>query len=214
MKLQRNELIVIVLIIVYIAFFTHPPPSHISNLLESPVGHMVMLLGILYVITYQSLIVGIFLGIAYIMTSSNIIEHLTTFASYAETPEIVDRGVARFGQDSRSLSKINDERLSRGEKALTLTELKKYKADQISASKDKATKNKLPTSNGVPKATTTGIVSSATSGTTSSTSATSGSTAKNATIDLSELKGMDLSKRLVVKPASTSKESFGNFAAF
>lgn len=211
MKLQRNELIVIVLIIVYIAFFTHPPPSHISNLLESPVGHMVMLLGILYVIAYQSLIVGIFLGIAYIMTSSNIIEHLTTFASYAETPEIVDRGVARFGQDSRSLSKINDERLSRGEKALTLTELKKYKADQISASKDKATKNKLPTSNGVPKATTTGIVGSATSGTTSSQ--TQGKT-KDPTIDLSELKGMDLSKRLVVKPASTSKESFGNFAAF
>lgn len=76
MRLTRNELILIAVIIGYVAFFTHPPPSHISNFLESPIGHIVALLGILYVTVYQSLIVGVFLGIAYIMTSPRITEYL------------------------------------------------------------------------------------------------------------------------------------------
>jgi hypothetical protein len=76
MKLQQKELILVGVIIVYIAFFTHPPPSHITNLLESPVGHIVALLGILYVTVYQSLIVGVFLGIAYLMTASRVTEYL------------------------------------------------------------------------------------------------------------------------------------------
>jgi hypothetical protein len=76
MKLTRNELIVVGVIIVYIAFFTHPAPSHITNFLESPIGHIVALLGIAYVIVYQSFIVGLFLGIAYIMTSRSVTEYL------------------------------------------------------------------------------------------------------------------------------------------
>jgi hypothetical protein len=76
MKLQQKELILVGVIIVYIAFFTHPPPSHITNLLESPVGHIVALLGILYVTVYQSLIVGVFLGIAYLMTSPRVTEYM------------------------------------------------------------------------------------------------------------------------------------------
>jgi hypothetical protein len=76
MKLSRNELIIVVLIILYVAFFTHPAPSHITNFLESPVGHAVALLGVFYVTVYQSLIVGIFLGVAYIMTAKNVTEYL------------------------------------------------------------------------------------------------------------------------------------------
>lgn len=76
MRLNKKELILIAVIIGYIAFFTHPPPSHISNFLESPIGHIVALLGILYVAVYQSLIVGVFLGIAYIMTSPRITEYM------------------------------------------------------------------------------------------------------------------------------------------
>ena len=76
MKLTRNELIVVGVIIVYIAFFTHPAPAHITNFLESPIGHIVSLLGIVYVIAYQSFIVGLFLGIAYIMTSRSVTEYL------------------------------------------------------------------------------------------------------------------------------------------
>jgi hypothetical protein len=76
MRLNQKELILIAVIIGYIAFFTHPPPSHITNLLESPIGHVVALLGILYVTVYQSLIVGVFLGIAYIMTTPKVTEYM------------------------------------------------------------------------------------------------------------------------------------------
>ena len=60
----------------YIAFFTHPAPAHIANFLESPFGHIVALLGIAYVLVYQSFIVGIFLGIAYIMTTRSVTEYM------------------------------------------------------------------------------------------------------------------------------------------
>jgi hypothetical protein len=76
MKLSRNELVLVVLVILYVAFFTHPPPSHFVNLLESPVGHAVALLGIFYVTVYQSLILGIFLGVAYIMTAKHVTEYM------------------------------------------------------------------------------------------------------------------------------------------
>lgn len=76
MKLTRNELIVVGVVILYVAFFTHPAPSHITNFLESPIGHIVSLLGIAYVLVYQSFIVGIFLGIAYIMTTKSVTEYL------------------------------------------------------------------------------------------------------------------------------------------
>lgn len=76
MRLSRNTLIAVGAIIIYIAFFSNPPPSHIQNFLESPVGHMVMLLLILYTATYQSLIVAIFLGIAYIMTARRVTEYM------------------------------------------------------------------------------------------------------------------------------------------
>jgi len=76
MKLSAFELGAIGLLIVYVAFFTHPPPSLITSLLSTPVGHGVVLLVILYVATYHSMILGLFLGIAYIMSSSNTIEYL------------------------------------------------------------------------------------------------------------------------------------------
>ena len=61
MKLSQKELLAVGGIIAYIALFTHPAPSHITNFLESPVGHIVALLGILYVFVYvKSMIVGLF----------------------------------------------------------------------------------------------------------------------------------------------------------
>jgi len=76
MRLSRNKLIAIGTIILYIAFFTNPPPSHVQNLLESSFGHIAILLGIFYVAAYQSLLVSVFLGIAYIMTARNVTEYL------------------------------------------------------------------------------------------------------------------------------------------
>ena len=76
MKLSQIELVSVGLIIVYVAFFSHPPPSHIKDFLSSPVGHAVFLLGILYVTVYKSLIIGVFLGIAYVMTAASTTEYL------------------------------------------------------------------------------------------------------------------------------------------
>jgi hypothetical protein len=76
MKLSTTELVVVGLLIVYIAFFTHPPPSHIKDFLGSPVGHALVLAVILWVAAYKSLIVGVFLGIAYLMTAKSVTEYL------------------------------------------------------------------------------------------------------------------------------------------
>lgn len=76
MKLSQTELVVVGLLIAYIAFFSHPPPSHIRDFLSSPVGHAVFLLGIVYLTVYKSLIIGIFAGIAYVMTAANTTEYL------------------------------------------------------------------------------------------------------------------------------------------
>lgn len=75
MKLQQYELGIVALLIGYIAFFTHPPPEHIQNFLQSPVGKIVALLGVLYVLVYCSLIVGLFLGIAFV-SSVKVTEYL------------------------------------------------------------------------------------------------------------------------------------------
>lgn len=87
MKLTQQELVLIAVIIGYIAFFTHPPPSHITNLLETPVGHIVALLGILYVTVYKSLLVGVFLGIAYIMTTPRVTEYMDEKQQTPKGPE-------------------------------------------------------------------------------------------------------------------------------
>jgi hypothetical protein len=76
MKLSSPEVISVVITIAYIAFFTRPPPYPLTFLLSSPVGHGLALLGIMYVTAYQSLIVGIFLGLAYIMTVKHVTEYL------------------------------------------------------------------------------------------------------------------------------------------
>jgi hypothetical protein len=76
MKLSQTELVVVGLLIVYIAFFSHPPPAHIKDFLSSPVGHAMFLLSIVYVTVYKSQLIGVFLGIAYVMTAANTTEYL------------------------------------------------------------------------------------------------------------------------------------------
>jgi hypothetical protein len=76
MKLSLTELVVVGLVIVYIAFFTHPPPSHIKDFLGSPVGHALFLGVLVWVTAYKSLVVGVFLGVAYLMTAKSVTEYL------------------------------------------------------------------------------------------------------------------------------------------
>jgi hypothetical protein len=76
MKLSQTELVVVGLLIVYVAFFTHPPPSHIKDFLGSPVGHALLLAVVVYVTVCHSLVIGVFMGIAYIMTAKSVTEYL------------------------------------------------------------------------------------------------------------------------------------------
>jgi hypothetical protein len=98
MKISRTELVLVGLLIAYIAFFTHPPPSHIKDFLSSPVGHAVFLLGIVYVTVRQSLVVGVFLGIAYLVTSSGVTEYL-------DAKEQSPKKALNIGEVLKSLSK-------------------------------------------------------------------------------------------------------------
>lgn len=76
MKLNQIELLSVCSIIAYVAFFTHPPPSFISTVLVSPVGQALVLAGILYVATQKSAVVGLMLGIAYMLSTVNTMEFL------------------------------------------------------------------------------------------------------------------------------------------
>ena len=76
MRVSTNEWVVLLAIIVYIAFFTHPPPSHIQDFLNTPIGHIVALLGIAYVLIYKSFISGLFLAVAYVMTVNSVTEYM------------------------------------------------------------------------------------------------------------------------------------------
>jgi Ca2+/Na+ antiporter len=76
MRVSSLELGIVVLLIGYVAFYTHPAPSHIKDFLSSPVGTVVALLSILGVAVYKSLVVGVFLAIAFVMTVHSVTEYL------------------------------------------------------------------------------------------------------------------------------------------
>jgi hypothetical protein len=76
MRVKEIDLAIVALIIGYVAFYTHPPPRHIQDFLSSPVGTVLALGGILLVTAYHSLLVGIFLAIAFISSVGRVTEYL------------------------------------------------------------------------------------------------------------------------------------------
>jgi len=87
MRVSQTELILVGLLIAYSAFFTHPAPRHLTDFFSSPVGKALGLLVILYVTLYQSLIVGIFVAIAYMLTAGGITEYLDPKEQAPKEPE-------------------------------------------------------------------------------------------------------------------------------
>ena len=75
MKLTQVEMIFIGGSIAYVAFFTHPPPQFVQNVLSTPWGHGASLLGILVVALNVSHLAALFVGIAYILSSNTTIEY-------------------------------------------------------------------------------------------------------------------------------------------
>jgi hypothetical protein len=76
MRVSQVELGIVALLIGYVAFYTHPAPKHIQDFLSSPVGTVVALCAVLAVTVYKSLIVGVFLAIAFVMTINGVTEYL------------------------------------------------------------------------------------------------------------------------------------------
>jgi len=74
MKVEYEYLIVGI-IIAYIAFFSHPPPQFISQILDNPIGQLLILGGTVYVFGKNQLI-GMFLGIAYLVSSYPTLEYM------------------------------------------------------------------------------------------------------------------------------------------
>jgi hypothetical protein len=76
MRLTELELVVVGLLIVYIAFFSHPPPPLVKMLFSTPVGHAVFLALVVWVTVYKSQLIGVFLGITYVMMAASTTEYL------------------------------------------------------------------------------------------------------------------------------------------
>jgi hypothetical protein len=87
MRVSTPELGLVALIIGYVAFFTHPVPHQLKSLLSSPVGIVIALVGIFAVTVYKSLIVGVFLAIAFIMSVGGITEYLDPKEQTPSTPD-------------------------------------------------------------------------------------------------------------------------------
>jgi len=82
MRVSSVELASVALIIGYVAFYTHPVPRHLQDFLSSPVG-VILALGAIFAVTvYKSLIVGVFLAVAFIMSVNGVTEYMEN-----KTPE-------------------------------------------------------------------------------------------------------------------------------
>ena len=75
MKFTEVEYVALGAIILYVAFFTHPPPAFVQHLLSTPFGHMGMLLAIVFVCMKLNLVVGLLLGIAYLLSANPTLEY-------------------------------------------------------------------------------------------------------------------------------------------
>jgi hypothetical protein len=83
MRVSSVELAIVALTIGYVAFFTHPVPAFLQSFLASPVGVVIVLGGVFAVAVYKSLIVGVFLAIAFVMSVNGVTEYM-----HNKTPDV------------------------------------------------------------------------------------------------------------------------------
>ena len=75
MKLSQQEIIGIIILAVYTAFFTHPPPQLISSSLSHPLG-MVIGLAVVAILTLKvSMLVGLFAIVALVLSYNPALEY-------------------------------------------------------------------------------------------------------------------------------------------
>jgi hypothetical protein len=83
MKLCTEEYLALGAVVIYIAFFTHPPPLFVSTIFLNPLGHVAALAGVLFVAS-KSQIVGLFVAIAYLLSTNSTLEYFDTPAKKEE----------------------------------------------------------------------------------------------------------------------------------
>ena len=66
MKLNQEHFLLAAFIL-YITFFTHPPPSFIIQFLNNPIGQIILLSSIVYTY-YKSTLVGLLFCISYLLS--------------------------------------------------------------------------------------------------------------------------------------------------
>ena len=76
MRLTQGEILAVVGVIGYVAFFTHPPPAFIVNIVGNPVGQALCLLAILYVSMRVSHVIALLLAIAFLISVNPVLEYL------------------------------------------------------------------------------------------------------------------------------------------
>ena len=92
-------------IIVYIAFFTHPPPKFVSQVLASPVGQVIVLLGVVAAFM-KSQPIGLLLGVAYLVSSFPVLEYLDASEQKATPPEKAEQPTS--GAPKPSMKEIGE----------------------------------------------------------------------------------------------------------
>jgi hypothetical protein len=111
MRLSLLELGAVVLTIGYIAFYTHPAPRHITDFVSSPVGSILVLLGVLYVTVRHSFVVGVFLAIAYVLTVQQVTEYLDPTEQTPKMPDIKELSKILESIQSPSMTKGTESKL-------------------------------------------------------------------------------------------------------
>ena len=76
MRFTQGEILAIVGVILYVAFFTHPPPMFIVNIVNNPIGQAISLLAILYVSMRISHVVALLLAVAFLVSVNPVLEYL------------------------------------------------------------------------------------------------------------------------------------------
>ena len=84
--MKNIDYLVIGGLILYITFFTHPPPKFVSIVLASPVGQVLVLLGVVAVFT-KSPLIGLLCGVAYLVSSYPVLEHLDASEQGPKKPQ-------------------------------------------------------------------------------------------------------------------------------
>lgn len=77
MRLNQVEMLVIGALILYMAFYTHPPPTFVTTLLGNPVGQAIAHIAVVLVGFYSNLLVAIVLAIAIAMSHQTPLEYMT-----------------------------------------------------------------------------------------------------------------------------------------